>query len=238
MENKDISQIVLEKIKESGIKPISKNVFNLKRVLFWSLVGFSVLVGAVSFSITLSILFTNDWYLYNKFGLGFIFKSLPYFWLGCLLLFTILGDFYYRKTFLGYRHRMTTIVGAYIILTVIFGTVLHLFGIGEAIEQSLFENVPVYHIVVFDRDGFWSQPEVGLLSGKIVEVNGDLIKLVDVNGTVWTIDIKNVFIGKNAKIIPGQFVKIVGDQDNGKVFNADEIYPIGKNFNQNCCMVR
>lgn len=237
-EKRDISQIAFEKIKESGIKPISRNIFNLKRVLFWSLVGFSVVVGGISFAIILSLLFHNDWYLYNRFGFGFIFKSLPYFWLVFLLLFTILGEFYYRKTLLGYRHRMITIIGVYIILTVIFGSVLHLFGMGETIEESLSQNVPVYHVVIFDRDGFWSQPEEGLLSGKIIEVNENLIRIVDFDNTIWVINTENASIDEQTKIKVGEIIKIVGDQNNGTFFTADEIYPIGNNFNQNCCTVR
>ncbi len=239
MENKDISQIAFEKIKESGIKPISKNVFNLKRVLFWSLVGFAVLVGAVSFSVTLSILFNNDWYLYNKFGFGFILKSLPYFWVICLLLFTILGEFYYRKTLLGHRHRLMTIIGAYIILTVIIGSILYLFGLGEIIEQSISANVPVYNAVIFDRNGFWSQPEEGLLLGKIIIVDGSLIKIVDADSVIWDINIGSASIDKQAKIGVGKIIKIIGDKkDNTIIFNAEEIYPAGNGINQDCCTVR
>ncbi len=238
-ENKDISQIALERIKDSGIKPISKNVFNLKKVLFWSLVGFAVLVGAVSFSITLSILFNNDWYLYNKFGFGFILKSLPYFWVGCLLLFTILGEFYYRKTLLGYRHRMITIVGIYIILTVIFGSILHLFGVGEVIEQSISNNVPIYNVLTFDRNGFWLQPDEGLLFGKIINKEGNIIKIVDTNSVIWNIDIGSAVIYKQTPIEIGGIIKIIGDKkDNKTVFNAEEIYPAGNGINEDCCIVR
>jgi len=238
MENKDISQIALEKIKESGIKPISKNVFNLKRVIFWSLVGFSVLVGAVSFSITCSILFSNDWYLYNKLGFGYIFKSLPYFWLICMLLFTLLGEFYYRKTLFGYRHRIVIIVGTYIILTTIFGIFLHLFKVGEVVEQTIFENVSVYRGIMFNRSEVWLNPEEGLLSGKIIGISGNVIKIIDLDNNVWSINTDDAFIRKNAKVEIGEIIKIIGDQD-GTVFTAEEIRPwIGNRLNHNCCTVR
>ncbi len=237
-ENKDISQIALERIKESGIKPISKKVFNLKRVLFWSLVGFAVLVGSVSFSITVSILFNNDWYLYNKFGFGYILKSLPYFWLVCLILFSLLGEFYYRKTFLGYRHRMVTIVGIYIILTVVFGVILQLFGLGETIEKTVSQNIPIYHVVVFDLDEFWLQPKVGLLSGKIVSIENGDIKIIDSGNIIWTIKTENASVGNATKIQIGESIKIVGGQDDDGVFRADQIYPINNSFSQSCCSVR
>lgn len=225
-ENKDISQIVLQRIKDSGIKPISKNVFNLKSVLFWSLIGISLVIGAISFSVTLSILFSNDWYLYNKLGFSFILKTLPYFWVVCLLLFTILGELYYRKTLLGYRHRVTTIVGMYIVLTVISGSVLNIIGVGEVIEQSLFENVPVYHVIMFDRNEIWSHPEQGLLSAKIIDIGDKVIKAIDSNNVIWNINIDNISVEAKTQFKIGEIIKIVGDQD-GDVdgtFNAYEIH--------------
>jgi hypothetical protein len=226
MENKDISQIALQRIKESGIKPISKKVFNIKRVIFWSLVGFSVVVGIVTFSVILSLLFNNEWYLYNKFGFNYVLKTLPYFWVGCLLLFIVLGEFYYRKTSLGYRHRTISIIGVYVVVTVALGTASYMFGIGEVVEQAIFDNVPVYRVVVFDNDEFWSHPESGLLAGKVIEVGDKIIKVVDLNGMIWNINIENTFIGKQAKIEVGQIIKIIGDQDKsiGNLFTANEIH--------------
>lgn len=239
MENKDISQIALERIKESGKKPISKNIFNLKKVLFWSLVGFSVVVGAVSFSVTLFILCNNDWYLFNRFGFGFILKTLPYFWAICLLFLTVLGEFYYRKTSLGYRYRMVTIVGVYIILTVFLGSALHIIGMSEKVEKSLFENVPLYRGVMFDKDQFWFQPKEGLLSGEIISVDGSKIKVVDYNGTIWDINTNDTFVSKKVKIEVGEIIKIIGDNDIDDLFMANQIRPwVGGRLNQDCCSVR
>ena len=234
MENKDISQIALQRIKESGMKPISKNIFNLKRVVFWSLVGTSIVIGGLSFSVTLSLLYNNDWDLFNKYGFNFIFKSLPYFWFLCLVLFTILGEFYYRKTFLGYRHRVVTIVGIYLISTIISGSVLHVFRVGEIIEQSMSENVPVYHGLIFDKNEFWSHPEEGLISGKIMLIEGKLIKIVDFNNNILEVNIDNAFITGRAKIQEGEYIKIIGDNDENNIFTAEEIRPwIGNKLNKN-----
>ena len=97
MDNKNISQIALERIKGEGIKPISRIVFSTKRVLFWVAVAVALVVSALAFSLILSALFNNDWDLYNKFGFSFILRTLPYFWFISLVVFIILGEFYYRK---------------------------------------------------------------------------------------------------------------------------------------------
>ncbi|MFA6251093.1 MAG: hypothetical protein WC603_00475 [Candidatus Paceibacterota bacterium] len=236
-DNKNISQIALEKIKESGIKPISKNIFNLKRVLFWSLVGFSIIIGVISFSSTLSILFYNDWYLYNKLGFGFIIKSLPYFWFIFLLIFAILCEFYYRKTSFGYRHRIVFIIGIYVSLIIVFGSILHLIGMGEKIEQSLFKNVPVYHFVTFDRNEFWSNPREGFISGRIILVDNNMIKIIDQNRNVWVLNIENASVRGRIKMTEGEVIKIIGEIKNN-VFIAEEIRPWMGRSSLNCCMAR
>jgi hypothetical protein len=225
MENKDISQIALERIKESGIKPISKNIFNLKRVTFWVFVGLSVTIGAMSFSVVLSILFNNDWDLYNRFGFNFIFRTLPYFWFVCLAIFTILGDFYYRKTSIGYRNSTIVIIGIYITLTVISGSILHFIGVGETIEESLSKNISIYRGVMFDKNNFWNNPEEGLISGKIINIEGNTIKLVDFGNNIWVVGFENANVGKRVQIKEGETIKIIGDTCNDYCFDAEQIRP-------------
>jgi len=220
---KDISQIALERIKASGLKPLSKNVFNIKRVIFWSLVGTAVLIGAVAMSVNLSLLFTNDWYLYHKFGLGFIFRSLPYFWFGCLILFLFLGEYYYRKTLIGYRRSFLMIIGIYILLTTIVGSIFYLLGLGESFERSLSKNIPIYRNMVFDRDELWSHPEQGLISGKIIEVNGPMVKILDLNQNIRIIHLDNIPLGGQDRIKMGHSIKIIGDQDLDDSFSASQL---------------
>lgn len=231
MENdyKDIGQIALQRIKESGMKPISKSVFSFKRVLFWALVGFSIIIGAISFSVILFILKNNDWDLFNEFGFGFVFKTLPYFWFICIIILTIVGESYYRKTSLGYRHRTIMIILIYIIITVILGSLLHFAGLGSSIEE-LSNNVPIYKIFTFDEDKFWSNSEGGLISGEIVLVNdnGKTISIIDLNRNLWTVNIENAVIMSKVQIKEGEFINIIGDANPGNIFIAEQIHKSNK----------
>lgn len=240
MENKDISQIALQKIKENGIKPISKNIFNLKKVIFWSFVGTSIIVGAISFSVIISILFNNDWILYKRFGFNFIFKSLPYFWFVCLLLFAILGEFYYRRTLLGYRHRLIVIIGTYITITVIAGSIMHIIGLGKIVEESLSRNISIYNNFMFDKNEFWSQPKEGLISGRIVSIEGDIIRIVDFNNNTWILDVDEAFVGNRVSLKQDEFIKIIGDVKDDNIFKVEQIRPwIGNGLNnKNSGMMR
>jgi len=223
MENKNISQIALERIKYEGIKPISRNVFSIKRVLFWSLVAISFIVGAFVFSISLSTLFNNDWYLYNRFGLNFIFKTLPYFWIISLAVFTILGEFYYRKTLLGHRKGIIVIVGIYLISTTLFGTIFYIIGLGSTIEEKLENNITSYRGVILNRYEIWSHPESGLLSGVITKVGENEIEIVDMDGYVWIVKMEALTVKGKMNILENDRVKIIGKIVNDNVFQAEDI---------------
>ena len=228
MENKNISQIALERIKDGGIKPISKSIFNLRRVIFWALVGLSITIGAISFSVILSILTNNEWDLYNRFGVSFILKTLPYFWFVCVILLAILGDIYYKKTPLGHRPNTIIIVSAYIIATTVLGSTLHFIGVGSVVEESISQNIPIYHVLVFDKDEFWSNGDEGLIAGKIIFVNGKSINIIDFNNSLWTINIEDADIIGKTQIQEGEIIKVIGDAGENNTFIAEEIRPWGQ----------
>lgn len=225
MENKDISQITLNKIKEQGIKPISRSIFNVKRICFWVIVGLSFVLGSFFIAFILSAIFKNDWDLYNRFGFNFIFKTIPYFWLASLVIFSVLGEFYYRKTLLGHRHRFIFIALIYLVSTTIFGFILYVVGIGDLMEDTI-DNVPTrYQDIIVGHNGIWSHPENGLLSGQIILINDGEFQMVDKNGVVWVIDRTKALTRGNVSFDIGQKIKIIGDKINQNLFQAEEIRP-------------
>lgn len=232
MENKNISQIALERIKGEGIKPISRKIFSIKRVLFWLAVALSLVVTALAFSLILSALFNNDWDLYNKLGFNFILKTLPYFWFLSLIIFIILGEYYYRKTLLGHRRNLFMVLGIYILYTVVFGEIFYLVGIGSFIEKSLLDNAPSYSNFVLNRHEVWLHPEEGLLSGTIVLVGDNEVELIDINGSVWIVNTERAFSYGNVNVEVDEKVKILGDKVEDNIFDAEEIRPwVGTGLN-------
>lgn len=223
--NKDISKIALDQIKKTGMEPVSRTIFNLKRVTFWTLVVFSMLVGSISFAIILSILVNNDWELYNRFGLNFILNTLPYYWLLCLVIFAVLAEFYYRKTFFGYRHTILSIIGFYITITIAMGGIFQLLGVGNHMEQYLFNNVRAYHNLRLNNAKFWVNPDDGLLVGEIIEVNNDRLRITDFSNRIWIINIPEFNEINTQQVQVGQIIKIIGDREDENVFSAEIIKP-------------
>lgn len=223
MKNKNISQIVLERIKMEGLRPISKSIFSIKRVLFWTAVAISLIIGAFTFSLVLSSLFNNDWDLYNKFGFNFILKTLPYFWIISLAIFVILGEYYYRKTLHGYRHTLIVVVGAYMASCIIFGSIFYVLGVGDLVEKSLVDVSPQYRNIILNRHEVWTHPEDGLLSGKITRISDGIIEVIDSNGIIWIIDTTASINRGKVEIEIGERIKIMGDIVNNNNFKAEEI---------------
>ena len=223
MENKNISQIVLERIKGEGIKPMSRNIFYLKRILFWLAVVVSLIIGAFAFSLVLSGLFNNDWDLYDKFGFNFVLRTLPYFWFISFVLFTFLGEFYYRKTLLGHRRGFIFVIGVYIASSVLFGSIFYMIGIGDFLEQDFMEIAPIYRNIILNRSEIWTHPEDGLLSGRVIQVGDNEIELLDSNGAIWTVDVNSVLNENQVELKVNDKIKITGDIMDDNFFIADEI---------------
>ncbi len=222
MKNKNISQIVLERIKGEKIKPISRRIFYIKKVLFWTVVTLSLIIGSFIFSLILSGLFNNDWDLYDRFGFNFIMKTLPYFWLGSFLIFTILGEYYYRKTLLGHRLRYVIVIGFYMISTIIFGSIFYFVGIGDVLEKSFIDISPVYRNIILNRINFWSQPEEGLLSGIVTKIGNEEIEVKDSNGLIWSVNINGASNRNQVNLFVDEKIKITGDIIDDSLFVADE----------------
>lgn len=225
MENKNISQIAMDRIKENRIVPISRSIFSIKRVLFWVVVATSFIVGAFIFSFVLYALFNNDWYLYDKLGLSLVFRTLPYFWILSLAVFTILGEFYYRKTLLGHRRGLVVIVSIYLISTTLFGSVFYVVGFGDIIERSLSDTSPLYRNIILNHREVWTHPEEGLLSGEIIFINDNEIQIVDMDGYLWIINREGALIRGNIEVGIGNKIKIIGSKMDGNLFKAEEIRP-------------
>lgn len=225
MENTELSKKVVNKIKKIGLKPISKTIVNTKRFWFWFMASLSVLVGSISFSVTLFMLCNHDWFLYEKFGFGFLIQSLPYFWFVCLIPLSVWGGFYYRKTDMGYRHSFFTVVSVYIILTVFLGSIIHFIGMSEMVEKTLTERVPVYRQIVFDKSDLWFKPEEGLLSGEIVFVGNNFIGIKDIQNNPWNVDIANATMGKSVVLENGNVLKIFGKKTGDRDFEAEKLFP-------------
>jgi hypothetical protein len=230
MEN--LGDKVLEKIKKEKICLRPRWHFLLENYFIWFFFVVSLLVGSLAFCTILYIFFTNDWdlykYLHTSF-LGHVLISIPYIWFVILLFFIWIAYYNFKCTKSGYRHETFYVVGLSIVGSLLLGAFLNTLGLGETIENAVAASLPAYENLVCcgSRKDIWDQPEVGLLGGQIVQVDGkENFSLKDFNGVVWIVqEDDDTLEYEPVGINIGEEVKVIGEDQGSHVFWAREIRP-------------
>lgn len=221
-----LSEKILNKIKEKNIAPKAKIIFVLKNIAFWVLFVFSVVIGSLATSIIIWVLKNNDWELQryiNENLFGFTLKTFPYLWLGVLLLFIGVAYLNYTHTKHGYRHQYYLVVLVSIVSSLILGSVFHLAGLGPRIENTLVKKVPVYNKMVEKDSMFWQKPNDGLLAGKVLIIQDEAhFVLVDLQSREWNIICEDC-LKMGPPIVPGIRIKVVGNPMPEQSFMAEVI---------------
>lgn len=229
IDDKDISQTVLETIKAKNIAPTPKWTFLLKDYVVWGLGAISLLIGSLAIAVTVSMVRHNDWDLYKYASdslLSFILVTLPYFWIAFLILFILAANYNFKHTKNGYRYRLSTIVAGSILISIAFGLLFYVAGLGQVIDKILVDKVPVYERIMEYRKRIWSQDERGLLSGVIVGVTDkEHFDITDPDRKIWHVTAHRVEEGVRPMLKRGARVKMVGEKVDRDKFNAVIIRP-------------
>jgi hypothetical protein len=222
----NISEKVLEKIKEEKIIPKPRWQFLLKNYVLWTIFGASIIVGSLSLAVILHTTFENDWDIYrylDKSLLEYILISLPYFWIILLAILLAVAYYDYRHTKTGYRYRYYWIVLGSILVSFILGLGFLRLGMGKEIDEVFTRHVPYYSGTLKHKKEIWSHPEKGLLAGRIKIIIDDKdFNLEDFRGKVWEVRESNI-VWREAPRIEEE-VKLIGEKsDNCCIFFVKEI---------------
>lgn len=233
-EPKKLSAKIWEKIEESKMKPVAKWRWQISELMNWSLFFLSVLLGSISFSIILLELFSADWDLYTHLTDSFseyLFGVLPYFWI--LFLVIMLGIAYYRffNTKSGYRYSGLRIMIYSMALSILLGFALYFINMSAWVYDLTHEFIPKPEAYLMNTIKMWSQPEEGLLGGRVMELlNAKEVRLIDFNEKTWSVDFSEARIYDMRSIKLGEAVKIIGEQVDENMFKAAEARPWKKNI--------
>jgi hypothetical protein len=213
----NISDKILDKIKEKKITPKPKWQFRLKNYVFWAAFGASIAIGSLTFAVILHCAFENDWDVYrylDKNLVSFIFISLPYFWIIFLALILAADYYEYKHTKSGYRYRGYFIVLGSVAVSFILGAGSFYFGMGKMIDEIFAKQVPYYHGMIRYKQEIWSHPEQGLLAGKIKRITDEKnFNIEDFKGGIWEVRGENIIWHKMPQI--EEEVKLIGEKGSG-----------------------
>ena len=230
----DISQKTLKTIEEKKIRPEAKWHFLLKDYSLWFFFVFSVILGALSVSAILFMVTDHDWDVYEYLDRSLfehVFISMPYLWISILLFLMFFAYYDFEHTRQGYRYEIHKIILASVLISIIFGAVLFFGGVGQGIHEVFSRQVPFYNNLVYDKYDVWDNPQKGLLSGEITNVeNENEFLLRDFKGNFWRIDKEESLecldrCFDESLIQTGRQIKLIGQMGTDSIFFVKAIRP-------------
>lgn len=234
MNNKNFSKDILEKIKKDNIKQTPKYIFLIKNYIFWFFLAITIIIWAISLSITFAYLFNADWDLFRKIWLYKVFFIfLPFFWFIFLIISSLLSYYNYRHTDKWYKLSIFKVFLINIFSSFLLWLIFFFSWFSSLIESKIENIMPKYRsIFVEDREArmisVWQNEDNGLLIWDIMEVLDNRLILVDTNNKIWDIlmnNSTNIDIKHNVSIQVWERIKIVWEKNDNTSFLASEIRP-------------
>lgn len=225
-----LSDNILKTIEEKQLEPKPRWQFLLKDIAVWASSALVVTFGAVAVAVSLAIVSMHDWDIAERLEhspLGFFFLSLPYAWIVLFIGLMILADYNIRHTKGGYRFSLWKLASVVLILSISCGGLLFAAGVGNAVDDTLAEQVPLYQRIGNRRALHLLNPEQGILAGKIISLPDDTLwEVRDIEGTVWMVDVSEAEIIGQRGIQENKPIRILGKQSDVRSFTAEEILPM------------
>lgn len=248
-DEKLFSQEVLDNIKTHKISPRPRWQFLFKNYFIWAIGFLALFFGAISISLIIFMLRYNGWVYFSRSGGGpleFLLLVMPIFWISSLIVFVVLIYFNFKNTKHGYRYSHWLIVLGAIVLSIILGFGFFALGMGQRVDALLGRSAPLYDSVINPRLRFWSNPEVGRLSGLVVSKNtADSFLVVDNNNVAWEVSYveeedKKLMEAKELGLVDDEIYNItvgqpaifLGEKTAEQEFKAEELVPFfpGREF--------
>lgn len=191
-EHDPLADKILHRIEDEHVMPTPQWRFSARNGLWWTLWAIVMLLGAGVSAALVYVIANAEWsYRVVTYGstLKFLLDTLPILWIALLALAVFIGYENIRKTKIGYRYPVVAVILLTLVGTVAGGVLLHAFGVGETIEQTIGTMIPQYHPTLQRNRTYWINPSRGFLAGEIFErrVDAPIVMLRSFDGRVWTL---------------------------------------------------
>jgi len=224
----NISEEVLNRIKENHIKPRGRWEFLLKKYFVWALSILFVVVGGLATSVVIHLLNTNDWDLYRNVSDSFwtfLLLTLPYFWILLFIIFAFVVSYNIRHTNKGYNYPLSVIIIISITASIALGGAFYNFGFGHKLDRTLTAATGPYNRVFCHNTVVWQRPAAGMIVGEIVGVEKQVCYLIDMDGNQWEVSFDRANFPPSYSLMPGDRVKVMGEIVGPGRIRAFEIRP-------------
>ena len=219
----NISDKIKEEIKKKDIKPKPKWNFTFFQILKLIIIAFGVIFLGIAMAINWEIISQNDLpTLFKRPQRFFVMaRAIPYFWIGISVILAALVYLEFQKTKKGYKVKFIYIISSIIIFSLFLSGIFYYSGLAELAEEKLEKKRPYQKIVPIPKK-HWINPENGMLSGKILQVNNDeLFILEDWEENTWEVYIvEETEVGPFTIIAKDNLVKMIGEVEDDNEFEA------------------
>ncbi len=231
MSQKKFDEKLLEKIKAGHLAPKPRWRFLVKNYLVWGLGALALLVGGLAFSVIIYMFSFNDWDIYSQMSnslFEFVILTLPYFWIVILVLFILAVNYNLRHTKTGYRYPVAGIVAGTIVISMALGVLFFGVGMGQAIDDALAENIPLYENIINQRVQFWNAAQTGRIAGVVNAITSeDSFTMITPDNREWLISAGSASLPSEFEVVSGMPLKLLGQKTATSTFSASEILPPG-----------
>lgn len=235
MNNKTESNLqksILNTIESENVCPRSRLFFVCKETLVWILWGLSVVIGAVAVAVCFFVMLHQQYALYeatHENFLTFIVGALPYIWFAIFAVMAIFAVKNLRHTKRGYKYSVLTVLMSSLILSLVTGTALQLFGFGYLVDQYLGEELEMYMSQEKLEMELWQAPDDGRLIGQLTQMEGEteLISFTDSYDEMWSVNITELSAMDLGLLKTENLVRMVGTTSSttANQFHACGVFP-------------
>ena len=224
------AQKIIDKIKGENIQPRPAWSFASAEYIKWGAYMLFILVGSISFSIIIFAISVNGFDLLQHFKhskLESYLVLLPVLWLGLLTFFLGASIASVMQTGRAYKYSFGKWVSLSTGISMTIGSLFFITGGARWLEHKFETNIESYESLQEKKTAIWSQPELGTLSGEIIEVTDDTLYIKDFKSRFWTIDVSSAFIAPKVVMETTEQIKLNGKKTGDASFKADQIKPWG-----------
>ncbi len=226
----DNAEKMIEKIKSDRIRPRPVWVFSASEISKWLCYVFFILMGALAFSIILFAISVSGFDLLQHLKhsrLEAVFVLLPFLWLGILVFFLGASVASIRNTGRAYKISFHKWIALSTGLSMTLGTIFFISGGARYFEQKFETEIESYQSILEKKIAIWSQPELGTLSGEIMELTGDTLSLKDFENNIWKVDISRANVAPRVLLESSEQIKMNGKKTGLYKFSAESVKPWG-----------
>jgi hypothetical protein len=228
---------IIGKIKKEEIKPLPKHLFILKEALFWTLFIIPVVAGGIALSLIFFSLTQVNPEIFEDPKISrfeHMLSVFPLIWILFLGIFGGISYIAFRNTKQGYKIPPLHLIAANIAMSIVFAIGFLLGGGTDRFEYEIGKKIPFLPPHEIRDASFWQHPEKGRIGGEVTQVMQELewFAIEDVRQKQWHINGKKLSDYFWLRIKVGEKIKVSGKQISENTFEADHIFPWGKEGKQ------